>query len=58
MFPFYSQDVFVPSLNLRGLHYFYSISYLYFGAIATSSVVVVGLIVSYVYGEMRSEKNC
>uniref|UniRef100_A0A674N8D1 Solute carrier family 5 member 5 n=1 Tax=Takifugu rubripes TaxID=31033 RepID=A0A674N8D1_TAKRU len=52
------QDVFVPSLNLRGLHYFYSVSYLYFGAIATSSVVVVGLIVSYVYGEMRSEKNC
>lgn len=55
MFPFNSQDVFVPSVNLRGLHYFYSVSYLYFGAMATSSVVVVGLIVSYVYGEMRCE---
>lgn len=46
-------DAFVPSLNLRGLHYFYSVSYLYFGAMASSLVVVVGLIVSYLYGEMR-----
>uniref|UniRef100_A0A674PHM3 Solute carrier family 5 member 5 n=1 Tax=Takifugu rubripes TaxID=31033 RepID=A0A674PHM3_TAKRU len=38
-----------------GLHYFYSVSYLYFGAIATSSVVVVGLIVSYVYGPTKRE---
>lgn len=57
MFPFNSQDVCVPSLNLRGLHYFYSISYLYFGAMATSSVVVVGLIVSYMHGEARYGKN-
>lgn len=33
------------------LHNFYSMSYLYFGAMATSSVVLVGLIVSYATGE-------
>uniref|UniRef100_A0A3B4TXR3 Solute carrier family 5 member 5 n=1 Tax=Seriola dumerili TaxID=41447 RepID=A0A3B4TXR3_SERDU len=31
----------------QGLQNFYSMSYLYFGAMATSSVVLVGLIVSY-----------
>ncbi|XP_029003347.1 sodium/iodide cotransporter [Betta splendens] len=36
-----------------GLHKFYSISYLYFGAMATSSVVVVGLIVSYATGPTK-----
>lgn len=30
---------------------FYSVSYLYFGAIATSSVVLVGLLVSYATGK-------
>ncbi|KAJ0065024.1 hypothetical protein NL108_001014, partial [Boleophthalmus pectinirostris] len=30
-----------------GIHNFYSMSYLYFGAMATSSVVLIGLIVSY-----------
>lgn len=35
----------------RGLQDFYSVSYLYFGAMATSSVVLVGVIVSYVTGE-------
>uniref|UniRef100_A0A665VL88 Solute carrier family 5 member 5 n=1 Tax=Echeneis naucrates TaxID=173247 RepID=A0A665VL88_ECHNA len=35
----------------RGLLNFYSMSYLYFGAMATSSVVLVGLIVSYATGE-------
>lgn len=39
-------------LKTRGLHYFYSVSYLYFGAMATVSVVLVGLLVSYVKGEM------
>uniref|UniRef100_A0A3Q3KUM3 Solute carrier family 5 member 5 n=1 Tax=Mastacembelus armatus TaxID=205130 RepID=A0A3Q3KUM3_9TELE len=34
-----------------GLHNFYSMSYLYFGAMATSSVVLVGLIVSYATGK-------
>lgn len=34
-----------------GLHNFYHMSYLYFGAMATSSVVLVGLIVSYATGE-------
>ncbi|XP_040040744.2 sodium/iodide cotransporter [Gasterosteus aculeatus] len=33
-----------------GLLDFYSVSYLYFGAIATSSVVLVGLLVSYATG--------
>ncbi len=35
----------------RGLHNFYSMSYLYFGAMATSSVVIAGIIVSYVTGK-------
>uniref|UniRef100_A0AAQ4S8X2 Solute carrier family 5 member 5 n=1 Tax=Gasterosteus aculeatus aculeatus TaxID=481459 RepID=A0AAQ4S8X2_GASAC len=34
-----------------GLLDFYSVSYLYFGAIATSSVVLVGLLVSYATGK-------
>uniref|UniRef100_A0A8C6T536 Solute carrier family 5 member 5 n=1 Tax=Neogobius melanostomus TaxID=47308 RepID=A0A8C6T536_9GOBI len=38
------------SSNPRGLHNFYSVSYLYFGAMATSSVVLVGLVVSYATG--------
>uniref|UniRef100_A0A667X7H6 Solute carrier family 5 member 5 n=1 Tax=Myripristis murdjan TaxID=586833 RepID=A0A667X7H6_9TELE len=38
---------------LRGLHSFYSMSYLYFGAVATSSVVLVGLIVSYLTGPTK-----
>ncbi|XP_013866246.1 sodium/iodide cotransporter [Austrofundulus limnaeus] len=33
-----------------GINNFYSMSYLYFGAMATSSVVLVGLIVSYATG--------
>lgn len=37
--------------KIRGLLNFYSISYLYFGAMATSSVVLVGLIVSYATGK-------
>ncbi|XP_073332570.1 sodium/iodide cotransporter [Pagrus major] len=36
-----------------GLHNFYSMSYLYFGAMATSSVVLVGLIVSYATGATK-----
>uniref|UniRef100_A0A3Q3DAU9 Solute carrier family 5 member 5 n=1 Tax=Hippocampus comes TaxID=109280 RepID=A0A3Q3DAU9_HIPCM len=36
----------------RGLHNLYSISYLYFGALATSSVVIVGLLMSYATGPM------
>uniref|UniRef100_A0A673AC22 Solute carrier family 5 member 5 n=1 Tax=Sphaeramia orbicularis TaxID=375764 RepID=A0A673AC22_9TELE len=36
-----------------GLHNFYSMSYLYFGAMATSSVILVGLIVSYVTGPTK-----
>lgn len=39
------------SSKYRGLKNFYSMSYLYFGAMATSSVVIVGLIVSYVTGK-------
>uniref|UniRef100_A0A3Q0RUN5 Solute carrier family 5 member 5 n=1 Tax=Amphilophus citrinellus TaxID=61819 RepID=A0A3Q0RUN5_AMPCI len=35
----------------RGLLNFYAMSYLYFGAMATSSVVLVGLIVSYATGK-------
>ncbi|MEQ2201926.1 hypothetical protein XENOCAPTIV_020659, partial [Xenoophorus captivus] len=34
-----------------GLLNFYSMSYLYFGAMATSSVILVGLIVSYATGK-------
>ncbi|XP_035502785.2 sodium/iodide cotransporter isoform X2 [Scophthalmus maximus] len=37
----------------QGLHNFYSMSYLYFGAMATSSVVLVGLIVSYATGPTK-----
>uniref|UniRef100_A0A8C4IS40 Solute carrier family 5 member 5 n=1 Tax=Dicentrarchus labrax TaxID=13489 RepID=A0A8C4IS40_DICLA len=37
--------------NQGGLLNFYSMSYLYFGAMATSSVVLVGLIVSYATGK-------
>ncbi|XP_041647697.1 sodium/iodide cotransporter [Cheilinus undulatus] len=36
-----------------GLQNFYSMSYLYFGAMATSSVVIVGLIVSYATGPTK-----
>ncbi|XP_043985778.1 sodium/iodide cotransporter [Gambusia affinis] len=36
-----------------GLLNFYSMSYLYFGAIATSSVILVGLIVSYATGPTK-----
>ncbi|XP_041791600.1 sodium/iodide cotransporter [Chelmon rostratus] len=39
--------------NQGGLHNFYSMSYLYFGAMATSSVVIVGLIVSYATGPTK-----
>ncbi|KAM9358379.1 sodium/iodide cotransporter [Symphorus nematophorus] len=36
-----------------GLRNFYSMSYLYFGAMATSSVVIVGVIVSYATGPTK-----
>lgn len=36
-----------------GLHNLYAMSYLYFGAMATSSVVLVGLIVSYATGPTK-----
>ncbi|XP_057697477.1 sodium/iodide cotransporter [Corythoichthys intestinalis] len=39
--------------NPSGLHNFYSISYLYFGAVATSSVVLSGVLVSYATGPMK-----
>uniref|UniRef100_A0A669BL94 Solute carrier family 5 member 5 n=1 Tax=Oreochromis niloticus TaxID=8128 RepID=A0A669BL94_ORENI len=39
----------------RGLLNFYSMSYLYFGAMATSSVVLVGVIVSYATGRTKRE---
>lgn len=52
-----NQDICLPSVNSRGLQYFYSFSYLYFGAMATTTVVLVGLVVSYVNGEMRHEKS-
>uniref|UniRef100_A0A8C4INR9 Solute carrier family 5 member 5 n=1 Tax=Dicentrarchus labrax TaxID=13489 RepID=A0A8C4INR9_DICLA len=39
--------------NQGGLLNFYSMSYLYFGAMATSSVVLVGLIVSYATGPTK-----
>ncbi|XP_070816861.1 sodium/iodide cotransporter [Chaetodon trifascialis] len=39
--------------NQGGLHNFYSMSYLYFGAMATSSVVIAGLIVSYATGPTK-----
>lgn len=53
---FNSQYICVPFLNSRGLQFLYSFSYLYFGAMATSTVVLVGLVVSYVIGEMRHKK--
>uniref|UniRef100_A0AAQ5Y5G0 Solute carrier family 5 member 5 n=1 Tax=Amphiprion ocellaris TaxID=80972 RepID=A0AAQ5Y5G0_AMPOC len=37
--------------DFGGLHNFYSVSYLYFGAMATSSVIIVGAIVSYATGK-------
>ncbi|XP_068176509.1 sodium/iodide cotransporter [Antennarius striatus] len=39
--------------NQGGLYDFYSLSYLYFGAVATSSVVLVGVIVSYATGPTK-----
>ncbi|XP_069558406.1 sodium/iodide cotransporter [Brachyistius frenatus] len=39
--------------NQGGLHNFYSMSFLYFGAMATSSVVLVGVIVSYATGPTK-----
>lgn len=39
--------------ELGGLLNFYSMSYLYFGAMATSSVIIVGLIVSYATGPTK-----
>ncbi|XP_028299390.1 sodium/iodide cotransporter isoform X3 [Gouania willdenowi] len=54
----YNQDQQSISVPLHpniewGLHNFYSMSYLYFGAMATSSVVLVGLIVSYITGPTK-----
>ncbi|KAM9385790.1 sodium/iodide cotransporter [Pholidichthys leucotaenia] len=43
------------SKDQGGLLNFYSMSYLYFGAIATSTVVLVGLIVSYASGPTKRE---
>ena len=44
--------IFHPAFSkTRGLLNFYSISYLYFGAMATSFVILVGVIVSYATGE-------
>ncbi|KAG7513664.1 sodium/iodide cotransporter [Solea senegalensis] len=40
----------------QGLHSFYSISYLYFGAMATSTVILVGLIVSYATGPTKRDQ--
>ncbi|KAM9848881.1 sodium/iodide cotransporter [Aulostomus maculatus] len=39
--------------NPWGLYNFYSVSYLYFGAMATSSVVLIGLLVSYATGPTK-----
>ncbi|KAJ0032569.1 hypothetical protein NQD34_002651 [Periophthalmus magnuspinnatus] len=39
-----------------GIHNFYSMSYLYFGAMATSSVVLVGLIISYATGPTKRDQ--
>ncbi|XP_034035062.1 sodium/iodide cotransporter [Thalassophryne amazonica] len=39
--------------NQGGLYNFYSISYLYFGALATGSAVIIGLIVSYATGPTK-----
>uniref|UniRef100_A0A3B4ZAC2 Solute carrier family 5 member 5 n=1 Tax=Stegastes partitus TaxID=144197 RepID=A0A3B4ZAC2_9TELE len=41
----------------HGLLNFYSVSYLYFGAMATSSVILVGLIVSYATGTKIESLN-
>ena len=41
--------------STRGIHNFYYMSYLYFGAMATSTVVLVGLFVSCVTGEKLTE---
>ncbi|CAN9500950.1 unnamed protein product [Ophioblennius macclurei] len=41
--------------NEGGLRSFYSMSYLYFGAMATSSVVIVGVIVSYMTGPTKRD---
>ena len=41
----------------RGLLDFYSVSYLYFGAMATCSVVLVGLIVSYATGQTQNRSH-
>lgn len=49
MNPFFSKT--------RGLLHLYSMSYLYFGAMATSSVVLVGLIVSYATGKKINKKK-
>uniref|UniRef100_A0A8C5FZX7 Sodium/iodide cotransporter n=1 Tax=Gouania willdenowi TaxID=441366 RepID=A0A8C5FZX7_GOUWI len=50
------QSISVPlHPNIEGLHNFYSMSYLYFGAMATSSVVLVGLIVSYITGKTENK---
>uniref|UniRef100_A0A672JSY5 Solute carrier family 5 member 5 n=1 Tax=Salarias fasciatus TaxID=181472 RepID=A0A672JSY5_SALFA len=53
-----SQDLHSISTKLHpdnewGLHSFYSMSYLYFGAVATSSVVIVGVIMSYITGPTK-----
>ncbi|KAJ8374703.1 hypothetical protein SKAU_G00052830 [Synaphobranchus kaupii] len=39
--------------GLTALEDFYSISYLYFGALGTSSVVLIGLLVSYITGPTK-----
>uniref|UniRef100_A0A3P8WMY9 Solute carrier family 5 member 5 n=1 Tax=Cynoglossus semilaevis TaxID=244447 RepID=A0A3P8WMY9_CYNSE len=56
----YGPDLEQPAISTRlhpsnqgGLHNFYHMSYLYFGAMATSSVVLVGLIVSYATGPTK-----
>lgn len=52
------QDLPSISIPLRpndfgGLHNFYSMSYLYFGAMATSTVIIIGAIVSYATGPTK-----
>lgn len=44
--------------NISGINNFYCMSYLYFGAMATSSVILVGLIVSYVTGKTIRNALC
>lgn len=46
--------VFFFQLNSNSLQNIYSISYLYFGALSTSAVVLVGVVVSYITGESNS----